>query len=108
MALPVTLSSRNTLATFAPPADSCTFELLDVNALQDPCSGRIVHLYALVLRCEACELVFKASEGEGFFSVSGARVLRCPTGCGQQVVKAPTLNRWRPADCRAPALAATA
>ena len=109
MALPVTLSRPNApAAAFVPPADSCTFELLDVNALQDPCSGRIVHLYSLVLRCECCELVFKASEGAGFFSVSGARVLRCPTGCGQQLMKAPTLHRWRPVAEAAPSLAAPA
>lgn|GEM_PF-2644081 len=78
-----------------PRGGQCTFDVLDMNALQDPCSGAIVHLYALVLRCHACETIFKATEGAGFASMSGARLLRCPTGCGQQVVKAPALRGWR-------------
>lgn len=89
---------------FSTHGDQCSFELLDVNALQDPCSGTIVHLYALVLRCHACETVFRATEGSGFASMSGARVLRCPTGCGQQLLKAPTLRRWRPQAAAVPAV----
>jgi hypothetical protein len=76
--------------------DSCHFDLLDVNALQDPCSGRIVHLYSMVARCRSCELVFKAKEGQGFVSTSVARVLRCPTGCGEQSLRGAALRRWSP------------
>ncbi|HYQ21963.1 hypothetical protein [Stenotrophomonas sp.] len=75
--------------------DSACFELMDVNALQDPCSGRIVHLYALVARCLACETVFKAEEGAGLISTSSARLLRCPSGCGQQAFTGAALRRWR-------------
>ena len=77
-----------------PLPDSCQFELLDVNALQDPCSGRIVHLYSMVARCLSCEAVFKAQEGEGFVSTSAARVLRCPSGCGQQSLRGAALRQW--------------
>ena len=77
-----------------PLPDSCQFELLDVNALQDPCSGRIVHLYSMVARCLSCEVVFKAEEGEGFVSTSAARVLRCPSGCGQQSLRGAALRQW--------------
>jgi hypothetical protein len=76
--------------------DSCHFELLDVSALQDPCTGRIVHLYSMVARCQSCEVIFKAQEGEGFVSTSVARVLRCPSGCGEQSLKGPALRQWRP------------
>lgn len=76
-----------------PLPDTCQFELLDVDALQDPCSGRIVHLYAMVARCLSCESVFKAQEGQGFVSTSVARVLRCPAGCGQQAFRASALRR---------------
>jgi hypothetical protein len=51
-------------------ADSCQFELLDVDALQDPASGRLLHLYSLVARCLSCETVFKAEEGQGLVSHS--------------------------------------
>jgi hypothetical protein len=91
--------------------DSCHFELLDVNALQDPGTGRIVHLYSMVARCLSCEVVFKAQEGEGFVSTSGARVLRCPSGCGEQSLKGPALRQWRPAAATtsvAPALTCSA
>lgn len=93
--------------------DSCRFELLDVNALQDLGTGRIVHLYSMVARCLSCEVIFKAHEGEGFVSTSAARVLRCPSGCGEQALKGPMLRQWRPAAAPAsvaiaPALAATA
>src|SRR2546427_9196420 len=44
--------------------DNCQFELLDVDALQDPASGRLLHLYSLVARCLSCETVFKAEEGQ--------------------------------------------
>ncbi|AWH37285.1 hypothetical protein C1929_11240 [Stenotrophomonas sp. ZAC14D1_NAIMI4_6] len=80
-----------------PMPDSGHFELLDVNALQDPCSGRIVHLYALVARCTACETVFKAEEGAGLVSTSSARVVRCPAGCGQQAFSGAALRQWRAA-----------
>lgn len=76
-----------------PLPDSCQFELLDVDALQDPCSGRIVHLYAMVARCLSCESVFKAQEGQGFVSTSVARVLRCPSGCGEQAFRGSALRR---------------
>jgi len=76
--------------------DSCHFDLLDVSALQDPCSGRIVHLYSMVARCLSCEVIFKAQEGAGFVSNAAARVLRCPTGCGEQSLKAATLRQWAP------------
>ncbi len=49
-------------------ADSCQFELLDVDALQDPASGRLLHLYSLVARCLSCETIFKAEEGRGLVS----------------------------------------
>ncbi len=75
--------------------DSCHFDLLDVSALQDPCSGRIVHLYSMVARCLSCEVIFKAKEGQGFVSTSVARVLRCPTGCGQQSLRGAALRQWR-------------
>lgn len=77
-----------------PNPDTCQFELLDVDALQDPCSGRIVHLYAMVARCLSCESVFKAHEGQGFVSTSVARVLRCPTGCGEQALRGAVLRQW--------------
>lgn len=77
-----------------PLPDTCQFDLLDVSALMDPCSGRIVHLYSMVARCQSCETVFKAQEGEGFVSTSAARLLRCPTGCGQQALRGATLRRW--------------
>ena len=77
--------------------DSGHFDLLDVHALQDPCSGRIVHLYALVARCLACETVFKAEEGAGLISTSSARVVRCPSGCGQQGFTGAALRLWRAA-----------
>jgi len=76
--------------------DSCHFDLLDVSALQDPSSGRIVHLYSMVARCQSCEVVFKAQEGQGFVSTSVARVLRCPTGCGEQSLRGAALRCWRP------------
>ncbi|MEG0184894.1 MAG: hypothetical protein RR704_15760 [Stenotrophomonas sp.] len=78
-----------------PTPDSCRFDLLDIHALQDPCSGRIVHLYSLVARCLSCELVFKAAEGEGMVSTSAARVLRCPTGCGEQAFTGGALRQWQ-------------
>lgn len=84
-----------------PAPDTCQFELLDVDALQDPCSGRIVHLYAMVARCLSCESVFKAQEGQGFVSTSVARVLRCPTGCGEQALRGSALRRWSPAPAAA-------
>ncbi|MET4615823.1 hypothetical protein ABIA71_001389 [Stenotrophomonas sp. 2619] len=74
--------------------DSCQFDLLDVSALQDPSSGRIVHLYSMVARCLSCEVIFKAQEGQGFVSTSAARVLRCPTGCGEQALKGAALRQW--------------
>jgi len=77
-------------------ADSCQFELLDVDALQDPASGRLLHLYSLVARCLSCETVFKAEEGQGLVSHSSARVVRCPAGCGQQAFKPALLKNWRP------------
>lgn len=77
-----------------PLPDSCHFELLDVSALQDPCSGRIVHLYSMVARCRTCELIFKAQEGQGLISTSVARVLRCPTGCGHQSLRGAALRQW--------------
>lgn len=77
-------------------ADSCQFELLDVDALQDPASGRLLHLYSLVARCLCCETVFKAEEGQGLVSHSAARVVRCPTGCGQQAFKPALLRAWQP------------
>ncbi len=76
--------------------DSCHFDLLEVSALQDPCSGRIVHLYSMVARCLSCEVIFKAQEGQGFVSTSVARVLRCPTGCGEQSLRGAALRRWSP------------
>ncbi|HDS1595582.1 TPA: hypothetical protein QEL30_000353 [Stenotrophomonas maltophilia] len=76
--------------------DSCQFELLDVDALQDPASGRLLHLYSLVARCLSCETIFKAEEGQGLVSHTAARVVRCPTGCGQQAFKPPLLRTWRP------------
>lgn len=75
--------------------DSCHFDLLDVNALQDPSSGRIVHLYSMVARCLSCEVIFKAQEGQGFVSTSAARVLRCPTGCGEQALRGAALRQWQ-------------
>ncbi|WP_312328794.1 hypothetical protein [Stenotrophomonas sp.] len=85
-----------------PLPDTCRFELLDVNALQDPCSGRIVHLYSMVARCQSCETVFKAQEGEGFVSTSIARVLRCPAGCGEQALRGAVLRQWTPPVSPAP------
>lgn len=76
--------------------DSCQFELLDVDALQDPANGRLLHLYSLVARCLSCETVFKAEEGQGLVSHSAARVVRCPAGCGQQAFKPALLRAWRP------------
>lgn len=73
--------------------DSCHFDLLEVNALQDPSSGRIIHLYSMVARCLSCEVIFKAQEGQGFVSTSAARVLRCPTGCGEQALKGAALRQ---------------
>ena len=74
--------------------DSCQFELLDVDALQDPASGRLLHLYSLVARCLSCETIFKAEEGQGLVSHTAARVVRCPTGCGQQAFKPALLRSW--------------
>ncbi|WP_315386281.1 hypothetical protein [uncultured Stenotrophomonas sp.] len=82
--------------------DTCQFELLDVSALQDPCSGRIVHLYSMVARCHSCETVFKAQEGQGFVSTSVARVLRCPAGCGEQALRGAVLRQWTPPASPAP------
>jgi hypothetical protein len=65
-------------------ADSCQFELLDVDALQDPASGRLLHLYSLVARCLSCETVFKAEEGQGLVSHTAARVVRCPPAAGSR------------------------
>ena len=48
-------------------------------------------------RCLSCELVFKAQEGDGLVSTSAARVLRCPTGCGEQAFRGSALRQWRPA-----------
>lgn len=76
--------------------DSCQFELLDVDALQDPASGRLLHLYSVVARCLSCETVFKAEEGQGLVSHSSARVVRCPGGCGQQAFKPALLRAWCP------------
>lgn len=76
--------------------DSCQFELLDVDALQDPASGRLLHLYSLVARCLSCETVFKAEEGQGLVSHSASRVVRCPAGCGQQAFKPSLLRAWQP------------
>lgn len=76
--------------------DSCQFELLDVDVLQDPANGRLVHLYSLVARCLSCETVFKAQEGQGVVSHSSARVVRCPSGCGEQAFKSAQLRGWRP------------
>lgn len=87
---PAPLSPYRTLA------DSCQFELLDVDALQDPASGRLLHLYSLVARCLSCETIFKAEEGRGLVSHTAARVVRCPTGCGQQAFKPALLRTWRP------------
>lgn len=86
-----------------PLPDSCHFELLDVNALQDPSSGRIVHLYSMVARCLSCEAVFKAEEGQGFVSTSVARVLRCPAGCGEQSLRGAALRQWQPQAAVSPA-----
>lgn len=90
------------LQTYAPLSfprrampDSSRFELLDIDALQDPCSGRIVHLYALVARCMTCETVFRAEEGAGLISTANARVLRCPSSCGQQTFTGAALRQWR-------------
>lgn len=77
-------------------ADSCQFELLDVDALQDPSSGRLLHLYSLVARCLSCETVFKAQEGQGLVSHCAVRLVRCPGGCGQQAFKPALLRAWRP------------
>lgn len=74
--------------------DSCTFELLDADVLHDPANGRLVHLYSLVARCLSCETVFKAEEGQGLISQAAARVVRCPTGCGQQAFKPAVLRAW--------------
>ncbi|MBH1430602.1 hypothetical protein I5U42_04685 [Stenotrophomonas maltophilia] len=89
-------------APYRMPADNCRFELLDVDALQDPASGRLLHLYSLVARCLSCETVFKAEEGQGLVSHSSARVVRCPTGCGQQAFKPALLRAW-PAELAAQA-----
>jgi len=89
--------SSSPLRPSSPAPDNGRFDLLDVNALQDPGSGRIVHLYSLVARCLSCELVFKAEEGDGLVSTSAARVLRCPTGCGEQAFRGSALRQWRPA-----------
>lgn len=85
------LSFRHTLP------DTCRFDLLQIDALKDPGSGRIVHLYALVARCHGCAQVFTAHEGAGFFSTSVARILRCPGGCGEHALKARVLRDWQPA-----------
>lgn len=74
--------------------DSCTFELLDADMLNDPANGRLVHLYSLVARCLSCETVFKAEEGHGLVSHAAARVVRCPTGCGEQALKSSVLLSW--------------
>ena len=71
-------------------------QLLDVDALQDPASGRLLHLYSLVARCLSCETVFKAEEGQGLVSHSASRVVRCPAGCGQQAFKPSLLRAWQP------------
>ncbi|UGB11069.1 hypothetical protein LQ331_09450 [Stenotrophomonas maltophilia] len=84
------------LSPYSMLADSCQFELLDVDALQDPASGRLLHLYSLVARCLSCETIFKAEEGRGLVSHTAARVVRCPTGCGQQAFKPALLRTWRP------------
>jgi len=89
--------SSSLLRPSRPAPENCRFDLLDVNALQDPGSGRIVHLYSLVARCLCCEVVFKAQEGDGLVSTSAARVLRCPTGCGEQAFRGSALRQWRPA-----------
>jgi hypothetical protein len=95
VATPVNLQTLPSLPYRMLP-DSCQFELLDVDALQDPASGRLLHLYSLVARCLSCETVFKAEEGQGLVSHSAARVVRCPTGCGQQAFKPSLLRAWRP------------
>jgi len=77
--------------------DTCQFDLLQIDALKDPGSGRIVHLYALVARCHGCAQVFTAHEGAGFISMSGARILRCPEGCGEHALKPRVLRDWQPA-----------
>ena len=95
MAFPVSLqTSVSHPLPRRPLPDSCHFELLDVSALQDPSSGRIVHLCSMVARCLSCEVVFSAREGEGFVSTSAARLLRCPTGCGEQSLKGAALRQW--------------
>ncbi|MEG0191559.1 MAG: hypothetical protein RR831_02250 [Stenotrophomonas sp.] len=88
-------TSFSPLRPSRPAPDNGRFDLLDINALQDPGSGRIVHLYSLVARCLSCEVVFKAQEGDGLVSTSVARVLRCPTGCGEQAFKGSVLRQWR-------------
>lgn len=87
----------NTSYSMRAMPDSCQFQLLDVDLLQDPGTRRIVHLYSMVARCLRCETVFKAVEGQGLVSMSATRVLRCPTGCGQQSLKGATLRSWQPA-----------
>jgi hypothetical protein len=89
--------SSSPLRAARPAPDNGRFDLLDISALQDPGSGRIVHLYSLVARCLSCELVFKAQEGDGLVSTSAARVLRCPTGCGEQAFRGSVLRQWRQA-----------
>ncbi|KAF1017015.1 MAG: hypothetical protein GAK31_00274 [Stenotrophomonas maltophilia] len=86
------------LASASPPlaaAHACTFDLLDVSCLQDPASRRIIHLYALQLRCHGCQQEFTAREGNGFLSLGNARLLSCPGGCGQQHLRSATLRDWR-------------
>ncbi|AWH21519.1 MULTISPECIES: hypothetical protein [Stenotrophomonas] len=81
-------------AQYRMPPDSCRFDLLAVDALQDPASGRLVNLYSLVARCLSCETVFKAEEGRGLLSHATVSVVRCPTGCGQQAFKPALLRAW--------------
>ncbi|KMU64719.1 hypothetical protein STRNTR1_2377 [Stenotrophomonas maltophilia] len=40
--------------------------------------------------------MFKAEEGQGLVSHTAARVVRCPTGCGQQAFKPALLRAWQP------------
>ncbi|WP_325051571.1 hypothetical protein [Stenotrophomonas sp. ZAC14D2_NAIMI4_7] len=77
--------------------DTCRFDLLQIDALKDPSSGRIVHLYSLVARCHGCAQVFTAHEGAGFISTSVARILRCPEGCGEHALRPRVLRDWQPA-----------
>lgn len=91
--MPVSLQTLPSMSYRTFP-DSCTFELLDADMLNDPANGRLVHLYSLVARCLSCETVFKAEEGHGLVSHAAARVVRCPTGCGEQALKSSLLLSW--------------